>query len=311
MKPDVVTIFGGAGFVGRYVASVVAKTGARVRVATRRPEQARFLKPMGDVGQVTPIAANVRDDASVAAAIAGSDTVINLVGLLHESSRQSFAAVHAEAPGRIGRLAREAGVARVLHVSAIGADPASPALYARSKAAGEAALCAAFPQATIFRPSIMFGPEDDFFNRFAVMARLAPALPLIGGGTTRFQPVYVGDVAEAVLAALTRDDALGRLYELGGPKIYSFRKILEIVLAETGRKRPLIPIPFALAMVQGALLECLPNPPLTRDQVRMLRTDNVAAPGAPGLGELGVAATSLETIVPTYLRQYRRGGGVT
>ncbi len=309
MAFGIVTVFGGAGFVGRHVVRALARAGARVRVACRRPEEGLRLKPMGDVGQVTSVAANIRDDASVQAAVAGSDAVVNLVGILFERGRQTFRAVHADGAGRIARLASDSGVRRLVHVSAIGADRNSESLYGRTKAAGEAAVREAFPAATIVRPSIVFGPEDDFFNRFAKLARLAPALPLIGGGHTRFQPVYVGDVADAVAAVAADEATAGETFELGGPRTYSFKELLELVLAETGRRRLLVPVPFAVAMMQALFLEALPVPPLTRDQVRGLRTDNVVAAGALGLGDLGISPTALEIILPTYLTRFRRGGG--
>lgn len=303
-----VTVFGGTGFVGRAVVRDLARTGTRIRIACRRPDEALRCKTMGDVGQIVPVAANVRDDASVAAAVRGADAVINLVGILYERGRQTFRAVHEEAPGRIGRAAQAAGVRRLIHFSALGADPASPSAYARSKAAGEAAVRAAFPGATILRPSVIFGPEDDFFNRFAGLARVLPALPLVGGGHTRFQPVYVGDVADAVIAALNAPDCVGRTFELGGPRVYSFRALMEILLGEIRRRRLLVSLPFSLASAEAFFLEWLPKPPLTRDQVRLLRTDNVIAPGAAGLADLGITPTALEVIVPTYLHRYRRGG---
>jgi len=315
MEFAIVTVFGGAGFVGRYVVAALARAGARVRVACRRPEDGHRLKPMGDVGQVTTVAANIRIDASVQAAVAGSDTVINLVGILFERGRQTFRAVHTDGAGRIARLAAAAGVGRLIHVSAIGAENSSESLYGRTKAAGEASVRAAFPTATIVRPSIVFGPEDDFFNRFAGLARVAPVLPLIGGGHTKFQPVYVADVADAVMAITARGAAgsentvAGKTFELGGPRTYSFAELLEAVLAETGRRCLLVPVPFAMAMINGFFLEALPIPPLTRDQVRLLRRDNVVAPDARGLGDLGISPTALENILPGYLARYRRGGG--
>ena len=311
MAERLVTVFGGSGFIGRYVVKRLAASGARVRVAVRRVEDAKFLKPMGDVGQVVPFLANVRVPASVRAAVEGADAVVNLVGILHESGAQKFSAVQAEAPGTIAEAARAVGVRRLVHVSAIGADPASPAAYARSKAEGEAAVRAAFPEATILRPSIVFGPEDGFFNRFANLARFLPALPLIGGGHTRFQPVYVGDVADAVMAALTRPEARGRVYELGGPATLSFAELLSYILEVTGRRRLLLPVPWPVARVQGALMGLLPGAPLTLDQVRMLERDNVVSEGAPGLAELGIRPVPVETVVPTYLTRYRRAGAFT
>ena len=304
----VATVFGGSGFIGRYVVKRLAEAGFIVRVAVRDPEAALFLKPMGGVGQVVPMACDVTKPALVAAAVAGAEVVVSLVGILFESRANSFAATQAEAPGTIARAAAAAGVRRLVHVSALGADAASDSLYARSKAEGEQAVLAAFPAATILRPSLVFGPEDGFFNRFAAMAGLSPVLPLVGGGQTRFQPVYVGDVADAVMAALARDEAMGRTYELGGPKTYTFRELMEFILATIGRRRHLVPLPWGLAMLQGRLGEFLPTPPITRDQVRLLRRDSVVAAGAPGLAELGIAPHAIEAIVPSYLARYRQPG---
>lgn len=304
----VATVFGGSGFIGRYVVKRLAEAGFIVRVAVRDPEAALFLKPMGGVGQVVPMACDVTKPALVAAAVAGAEVVVSLVGILFESRTNSFAATQAEAPGTIARAAAAAGVRRLVHVSALGADAASDSLYARSKAEGEQAVLAAFPAATILRPSLVFGPEDGFFNRFAAMAGLSPVLPLVGGGQTRFQPVYVGDVADAVMAALARDEAMGRTYELGGPKTYTFRELMEFILATIGRRRHLVPLPWGLAMLQGRLGEFLPTPPITQDQVRLLRRDSVVAAGAPGLAELGITPHAIEAIVPSYLARYRRPG---
>ncbi len=305
-------VIGGSGFLGRYVVRRLAQQGWLVRIGVRRPDRALYLKPMGDPGQIVPITVDLRHEASVAAAVAGATAVVNLVGILFESGRQRFAALHAEGAGRAARLAKSAGVERFVQVSAIGADPAGAAEYARSKAAGERAVLAAFPEASIVRPSIVFGPEDDFFNRFAKLATLLPALPLIGGGATRFQPVYVGDVAQAI-AALLGDPPpgrsyAGRVYELGGPRVYTFKELLLLLLREIGRRRLLLPVPFALAELQGAVLGLLPNPLLTRDQVLLLRRDNVAGGEAPGLAELGIQPTPVEVILPTYMDRYRRGG---
>jgi NADH dehydrogenase len=309
MAAQTATVFGGSGFIGRYIVRELARTGTRVRVAVRHPDSAGFVRPMGAVGQVTPVAANVRDDASVRAAIAGSEAVVNLVAVLYERGRQTFEALHVAGAERIARECAAAGVARLVHFSALGADPNSPAAYARTKAVGEARVHAAFPGATIMRPSIVFGPEDDFFNRFAVLARFVPALPLIGGGRMLFQPVFVGDVAAAVSAALASTVAAGKTYELGGPKVYEFRELLAMILELTGRRRLLVPMPFLVAELQACVLELLPVPPLTRDQVRMLRSDNVTSRGALGLADLGIRANALEAIVPTYLQRYRKGGG--
>jgi uncharacterized protein YbjT (DUF2867 family) len=304
---DVVTVFGASGFIGRYVVGEIAKTGARVRAAVRRPDSASFLKPMGDVGQVTPISANIRDDASVAAAVEGADAVINLVGILFPGGKQTFNALQAEGAQRVAMAAKAAGVERLVQMSAIGADADSESVYASTKGIGEQLVQEAFPGASIVRPSIVFGPEDDFFNKFAAIARLAPALPLIGGGHTKFQPVYVGDVAAAVAAICTNPKTAGTTFEVGGPQVYSFRQLMEILLAEIDRKRLLAPLPFPIAKLQAALLELSPIPILTRDQVRLLQQDNVLTGDFPGLEDLGIDATTLEAILPSYLRRYRRG----
>ncbi|MCH6576919.1 MAG: complex I NDUFA9 subunit family protein [Proteobacteria bacterium] len=313
MTPSMVTVFGGSGFLGRHLVQRLAATGARVTVAVRNPESALFLKPMGDVGQITPVGADVRDGPAVAAAVQGADWVVNLVGVLYETRRQSFSAIHAQGAERIAKAAKAAGAKRLVHVSAIGANRHSSAAYARSKAAGEAAVAAAYPAATILRPSIIFGPEDDFFNRFAAMARVSVALPLFGGGETRFQPVYVGDVAAAVVKALTDEGTAGTTYELGGPRVYSFRQLMTLMLAEIGRKRILLPLPFFVADAMGAVLQSLPlpfgmAPPLTGDQAKLLRYDNVVSGDAPGLADLGIAPTACEIILPTYLDRFRRHG---
>lgn len=303
---DVVTIFGASGFVGRYVVREFARTGARIRAAVRRPERAGFLRPMGDVGQIVPVASNVRDDASVAAAIEGADTVVNLVGVLAERGRQTFDAVHVAGARRVAEAAASAGVRTLVHVSAIGAESHAQANYAATKGAGEDAVRRAFPAAAIVRPSIVFGPEDDFFNRFAALARLAPALPLIGGGRTRFQPVYVGDLAKAVAAIAAEPRRQSGIHELGGPETFTFRELMKILLRQIGRRRLLVPVPFAVATCQAAVIERLPVPLLTRDQVRMLRSDNVVSGNFPGFPELGIEPTSCASILPTYLRRYRR-----
>lgn len=305
MARGLVTVFGGSGFIGRYVVQRLARAGWQVRVAVRRPNDALFLKTSGDVGQVTPVAANIRDDRSVAAAVAGADAVINLVGILYSSGKQSFDAVQAKGAARIAAAAKAAGAARFVQISAIGADPSSDSAYARSKAEGEQAVKLAFPNATILRPSIVFGPEDDFFNRFARMAMMSPVLPLIGGGHTKFQPVYVADVADAVARALEDDGAMGKTYELGGPRSYTFRALMEMLLKEIGRCRLLVPLPFALASLQGAILQMLPINLLTVDQVRLLKRDNVVGANALGFKDLGLTPTALEAILPSYLDQYR------
>lgn len=308
MPAAVVTIFGGSGFIGRYLVKRLAARGWVIRVASRSPRHAKFLQPLGDVGQITPVRAVVQDQAAVERAVEGADTVVNLVGLLYETGRQTFEAVHAEAGERIAKAAQAAGVESFIQMSAIGADEGAEADYARTKGQAEAAVRAILPQAVIVRPSLVIGPEDGFFNRFASMAQLSPFLPLVGGGTTRFQPVFVGDVADALVAALTRPECRGRTFELGGPEVYSFKQLLELMLREIRRKRLLLPLPFALAQLQATVLELLPVPPLTRDQLRMLRHDNVVSADAAGLQDLGIEPTNIELVIPAYLDRYRPGG---
>ncbi len=304
----IATVFGGSGFIGRYVVKRLAQCGYAVRVAVRDPEAARFLKPMGDVGQIIPLAASINDEAAVRLAVTGAEVVINLVGILAENAGASFQAVQADGAGRVARLAAEAGSRALVHLSAIGADPASPSRYAVTKAAGELAVRQAFPGAVILRPSVVFGPEDNFFNRFAGIGRLLPFMPVIAGDT-RMQPVYVGDVADAVMAALTRPDAVGGVFELGGPRVWRFREILAYILKEIGRDRWMIDLPMGLVRFQASILEKLPGQLLTRDQLLLLQRDNVVTPGMPGLADLGIVATPVEMEVPLYLRHYRAGGG--
>ncbi|MDF1747451.1 MAG: complex I NDUFA9 subunit family protein [Alphaproteobacteria bacterium] len=306
--PMVVTVFGGSGFIGHQVVRELARIGCRVRVAVRFPESASDLKPMGDVGQIVPIACNIRQDSSVAAALDGADAVINLVGILYESGTQTFDAVHHQGAARIAKAAKAAGITNFIQMSALGAAPDSSAKYARSKAAGEAAVRAEIPEAVVVRPSIVFGPEDSFFNRFASIMRIAPLLPLIGGGEQKFQPVYVGDVADAIVKVITDPGAAGRTYELCGPTVYSFKELMQLVMTETGRHVGLVPIPFELARIKAFFLELLPVPPLTRDQVELLRSDNIATGNLPGLRDLGIAPTAAEVILPSYLDIYRKGG---
>ncbi len=305
---SVATVFGGSGFIGRYVVKRLTHKGFVVRVAVRDPEAALFLKPMGAVGQVVPLYASVANEATVQRAVDGAALVVNLVGILAESRAGQFQAVHAEGAGRVARLAAAAGVERLVQMSAIGADAASPSAYGKSKADGEQAVRTAFPAATILRPSVVFGPEDHFFNRFAAMARLLPFMPVIAGNT-RMQPVYVGDVADAVMAVLARADAAGATYELGGPRVWSFRELLAYILKETGRHRRMIEMPMGLVRLQARFMEVLPGKPLTRDQLLMLEHDNVAGSDVPGLTELGVIPTPVELVVPGYLRRFRPGGG--
>jgi len=304
-------VFGGSGFVGRHLVRALCKRGHRVRVAVRRPDLAFHLQPLGRVGQVHAVQANVRYPASVEAAVRGADVVINLVGILYERGRQRFDVVQAQGPGTIATAATAAG-ARMIHVSAIGADPDSPALYGRTKAAGEQAVWAAAPAATIFRPSIVFGPEDDFFNRFAALAQCLPALPLIGGGHTRFQPVFVGDVADAIVKAVDGAARPGVVYELGGPEVRTFRELMEFVLETTERRRLLVPIPFALAEFEARFLQLMPKPLLTQDQVRLLETDNVVSEAAVQehrtLADLGIEPHGMTVVVPGYLWRFRKTG---
>jgi uncharacterized protein YbjT (DUF2867 family) len=301
-------VLGGSGFIGRYVVQRLAARGTVIAVGCRHAEDAKFLMPMGNVGQIAALNVSLGDEELLRAFLAGNDVLINSVGILRESGGQSFELVHHTGPARLARLAREAGIERFVHISAIGADPRSPSAYARTKAAGEAAMRDAFPTVTILRPSVVFGPEDQFFNRFAAMAMISPALPLIGGGHTRFQPVYVGNIADAVMKCLDDPATAGRLYELGGPKIYSFRELIELLLSEIRRKRLLVDLPFGLAELQARLMSILPNPPLTPDQVELLKRDNVVSSGALTLATLGIAPTAVEAMLPTYLDRFRRGG---
>ena len=316
-----VTVFGGSGFIGRHVVRALAQDGWRIRVACRRPDLTGHLQVSGRVGQIHAMQANLRYPASVAAAVRGADAVVNLVGILTETGRQKFDAVQAFGARAVARAAQEAGVKALVQMSALGADPQSDSAYARSKAAGEAAALEYFPEANVLRPSIVFGPEDDFFNRFAAMARMSPVLPLIGGGLTRFQPVYVGDVAQVVSRALAGETAPGSVYELGGPEVKTFRELMEFTCATIGRKRLLAPIPFGAArhLAHGTEIAAIASMGLfpkllltTRDQVRMLQRDNVVSSQAQSerrtFEGLGIAPEAIETIVPTYLYRFRSAG---
>jgi NADH dehydrogenase len=306
-----VTIFGGSGFLGRHVVRALARQGYRIRVAVRRPDLAGHLQPLGRVGQIHAVQANLRYPASIEAALRDSEVAINLVGILFERGQQRFSSVQAEGPAHVARAAAASG-ARLVHVSAIGANADSPSLYARSKAAGEDAVRAAVPSAVILRPSIAFGPEDDFFNRFASLARFSPFLPLVGGGETRFQPVFCGDIASAVLKAVQGQAKPATTYELGGPETKSFREIMEFVLATIERRRLLVPLPFGIAKLQAYLLQLMPKPMLTPDQVDLLRVDNVVSDAAQREGRtlagLGIEPTSIEAVVPSYLWRFRKSG---
>jgi NADH dehydrogenase len=302
-----VTVVGGSGFLGRYIVQRLAEAGLRVRVAVRHPETALFLKPLGSLGQVQLVHGNITSDAQMAAAFDGAAAGVNLVGILAESGKQRFDAVQAEGAGRAARAAAAAGVRHYVQVSAIGADAASPVPYARSKAQGEAAVLAAIPTATILRPSLVIGPEDQFLNRFAAMARLSPVLPVIAGNT-RFQPVFVMDVAAAVVAALNSPAAAGRTYELGGADVLSFRAILAMINAETRQQRRLVEVPDLIAALMAKLGDVLPFMPMTSDQLAMLGKDNVVTSGMPGLADLGVEATPMAAFVPAMLERYRPSG---
>lgn len=309
------TVFGGSGFVGRYAVTALAKQGWRVRAAERRPDLAGFLQTAGLVGQVAPVQANVRYPESIQRALAGSKVVVNAVGVLTSAGAQTFKAIHVDGPRAIAKAAREAGVQRFVHVSAIGADLKSASRYARTKAEGEAAVLEEFPDAVIIRPSVVFGPEDEFFNRFAAMARVSPLLPLIGGGRTRFQPVFVGDVATAIAAAAGGAAKPGTIYEAGGPEVLSFRELLELTQEWTGRKRGYLRMPFWLAKLQALLTWPLPNSmrPLTVDQVRLLQHDNVVSPeaikeGRTLAGLSVMAPNGISAIVPAYLERFQSRG---
>ena len=304
-----VVVFGGSGFLGRHIVRRLAKANYRIRVAVRRPNEALFVKTCGRVGQVEIVAANIRDDGSVVAALEGADAVVNTVGILYETGPQKFDAVQADGAARLAKAAADAGIDRFVQLSAIGADAASESHYARTKAQGEQAVQAQIANAHILRPSIVVGPEDDFFNRFAGMAMLAPALPLIGGGLTRYQPVTVYDVANAVAACLA--GAQPGIYELGGPQEFSFRALMEMLLKQICRERLLLPLPFAAASVIAGFAQFMPKPLLTPDQLILLKSDNVAAADMPGFDALGLTPMPIEAILPDYLARYRPQGKKT
>ena len=328
MTSSVVTVFGGSGFLGRSIVNRLAKQGATIRVAVRDPEAAHFMKPMGNAGQVIPIYANINNNAQVELACAGADIVINLVGLLSEWGKNTFQNIHSRGAMRVAQAAKKASVSQFIQVSALGASEASSSYYARTKAKGEAAVHEAFPRATIIRPSVIFGPDDQFFNRFAAMAQFSPVLPVFGcstfpkvrlfgekgrlnidfygDGGTKFQPVYVGDVASAILKVLLSPEKMGGIYELGGPTVYSFKELMELVLKNTGRKKILLPVPFWIAMIKAWFLQLLPKPLLTCDQVKLLRYDNVVDRKTNGFKELGIQPIAAEVILPTYLSRFRK-----
>ncbi|PSJ56521.1 complex I NDUFA9 subunit family protein [Kumtagia ephedrae] len=312
--PKLVTVFGGSGFVGRHVVRALAKRGYQVRVATRRPDLAGHLQPLGNVGQIQAVQANLRVRWSVDRAVQDADHVINLVGILYEGGKQRFAAVQEVGARAVAEAARAVG-AGLTHGSALGADARSQSVYARTKAKGEEAVLETVPNAVIYRPSIVFGPEDQFFNRFANMARFSPVLPLIGGGTTKFQPVFVGDVAEAIARSVDAKVEGGKIYELGGPQVLTFRQCMEEMLDIIERKRLLVSVPWSIASLQGAILGMLPKPLLTSDQVTLLRTDNVVSEAAEREGRtfatIGLQPQTIATILPSYLWRYRPAGQFT
>jgi NADH dehydrogenase len=307
-----VTVFGGSGFIGAQVVRALARNKAvRIRVAVRQAGRGYKLRMLGDVGQIEVVQANIRDAASVGRALDGAEACINLVAVAYESGAQSFQAVQVDGARRVAEAAKARGIASFIQMSALGSDLASPSKYARAKAAGEAAVREVIPEAIVIRPSVVFGQDDDFFNRFATMAVRARVLPLIGGGQTRFQPVYVGDVAAAIASALHDPAARGRTYELGGPATYSFRELMQLIVRETGRKPVLLPLPWDVASAIGALSSLagfLGRPPITADQVQLLKADNVVSGQCPGLAQLGVQPTPAEPILPTYLYRFRKGG---
>lgn len=310
MKNKIITIIGGTGFLGRHVVELLAGQGYQIRVVARDIDSAAHLKTSGDVGQIALVSGDITVPSSLYGKLANSFAVVNLAGILYESGKQKFDSVHAKGAEKLAELAKSAGVKRLIQVSAIGADNASRSEYARSKAAGEQAVKVVFPGATILRPSIIFGSEDKFFNKFAGLAAVSPFLPLIGGGKTKFQPVYVADVAHAIMAAIEKDEAVGQTFEIGGPDIYSFREILEFICKVINRRPLLLNIPFPVASVIGAVAKFLPCPPLTADQVTLLKNDNIVGTNVKTLSNLGISAGSVPAIVPLYLARLAGGGRV-
>ena len=308
------TIFGGSGFIGRHIVKRLAQRGIVVRAAVRDPENALFLKPMGQVGQIAPVGADIRSEKAVTAAVAGVDLVINAVSLGVQTRRNRFADVHVQGAKRVARLAAAAGVKRLVHISGIGSDPHSDSAYVAARGHGDRVVREAFPTATLLKPSVVFGPGDHFFSTFAAMARLSPALPLFGGGKARVQPVYVGDVADAAMKVLDDDagkagvSSAGQDFELGGPTVYTYRELMTLLLQTVERKRLLVNVPERIALIMAAFAALLPNRPLTRDMVKLAVADNVVASGAKGLKELGIAPTTVEVILPTYMDRYRKSG---
>lgn len=305
---SLVTVFGGSGFLGRNAVRALAKAGYRIRVAVRYPNQAQYLPPMGSVGQIQLMKCNVLDQDAVARACQGADAVVNLVGILAPAGGQGFDDVHVAAVGNIAMAAKAAGARTLVHVSSLGADPEAESHYAKTKGEGEKLLREEFSNATILRPSLLAGPDDDFFNKFAALARILPMLPLIGGGHTKFQPVFVGDVADAIVKCVSDTATKGKTYELGGPGTYSFKALMQLVLQETGRSRLLLPVPFWLASIKAMFLQFLPGKLLTPDQVTSLKADNLVSPNALTFKDLGIAPDSIEAILPSYLWRFRPRG---
>lgn len=297
-----VAVFGGTGFIGRHLVKVLLQNDVAVRVAARHPD--RTAVPSGPSPGVEAVQADILDDETVGGAVAGADAVVNLVGTLTETASQTYRALHVEGAERVALASKRQGVKRLIHISALGASRESPANADRTKAEGELAVRAVFPEATVVRPSLVFGEDDHFFNAFAAMARRSPIIPLIGGGTTTFQPVSVADMAVGLLHLLNRSDTVGKTYEFGGPEVYSFKQLLELLVATLDRRRVLCPVPFALAEIQAAVLELLPNPPLTRDQVRLLKTDKVVSGREPSLHDLGVSPRPLRQFLPVLKDKY-------
>ena len=323
MRSRLITVFGASGFIGSYVVKRLAKQGYLVRAAVRDPSGASFLKPMGDVGQVTPVQANVRNKESIIKVIDGADGVINLVGIFRQTGKQRFDSVHCQGAKNVAQAAADVGSRFLVHMSALGASPRSSSMYAQSKAAGEKAVTEAFPKVTIMRPSIVFGPQDNFFNRLAALACFSPVMPvlgcpypkynagkidLFGDGGALFQPVYAGDVADAIVRTIENDIYVGKIWELGGPEVFSFKEIIEKILHNTGRKNFLMPVPFGLASIVAFLAELLPVPPLTRDQVTLLRNNSVPDGGANGFLPFDITPTSVDVMLPSYLDKYCKGG---
>ena len=308
LSSSTIAVIGGTGFIGRQIVEVLARQGARIKILARNADRAKFLKPMGDVGQISITSGSALDDDALTRIIEGCDTVINTIGILAESGSQRFNALQAELPARIAKIANANGVKSIVHLSAIGADLNSSSIYARTKAQGEQGLMAEFPKAVILRPSLVFGTGDGFFNRFASMAVMAPGLPVIGGGKNKVQPVYVGDIAQAVLAVLTHKKSEGKIYELGGPQVMTFREAMAYIIKQIKRKRLLLPVPHGVMTLAATAMSILPAAPVTRDQLNLLKVDNVASADLPGLEELGIQPTPIDLIVPSYLERYQPGG---